>query len=191
MCMEVGCFTKLIWRGLTLRHCIPLRLTRKHGGAYGLQREHHLDRMEYGAYGMLTYRIGTNDTPFLYNGRYGVQTDPNGLLYMRARYYDPYICRFLNADPSGFGGGLNMYYVCPPGIPSAKWDLVRVVARIREPWIREPCFRAERPCRAVKPGMRREYLITRMASLRTSGASRPSPAVVRRWFKARLHSSVG
>jgi RHS repeat-associated protein len=67
------------------------------------------DRMEYGAYGMLTYRLGTNDTPFLYNGRYGVQTDPNGLLFMRARYYNPYICRFLNADPSGFAGGLNMY----------------------------------------------------------------------------------
>jgi RHS repeat-associated protein len=67
------------------------------------------DRMEYTAYGMLTYRFGTNDTPFLYNGRYGVQTDPNGLLFMRARYYNPYICRFINADPSGFGGGLNMY----------------------------------------------------------------------------------
>ena len=36
-------------------------------------------------------------------------TDPNGLLYMRARYYNPYICRFLNPDPSGFAGGLNMY----------------------------------------------------------------------------------
>ena len=34
-------------------------------------------------------------------------TDPNGLLYMRARYYNPYICRFINPDPSGFGGGLN------------------------------------------------------------------------------------
>jgi RHS repeat-associated protein len=67
------------------------------------------DRMEYGAYGMVTYRLGTNDTPFLYNGRFGVQTDPNGLLFMRARYYNPYICRFVNADPSGFAGGLNMY----------------------------------------------------------------------------------
>jgi hypothetical protein len=28
---------------------------------------------------------------------------------MRARYYNPYICRFVNADPSGFAGGLNMY----------------------------------------------------------------------------------
>jgi hypothetical protein len=36
-------------------------------------------------------------------------TDPNGLLYMKARYYNPYLCRFLNPDPSGFAGGLNMY----------------------------------------------------------------------------------
>ncbi len=43
---------------------------------------------------------------------YGVQTDPNGLLYMRARYYNPYICRFLNPDPSGFNAGLNFYAFC-------------------------------------------------------------------------------
>ena len=47
------------------------------------------DRVRYSAYGMMTYRTGTNDTPFLYNGRYGVMTDPNGLLYMQARYYNP------------------------------------------------------------------------------------------------------
>ncbi len=67
------------------------------------------DRIEYSAYATTTYRAGTNDTPFLFNGRFGVMTDPNGLLYMRARYYNPYLCRFLNADPSGFSGGLNFY----------------------------------------------------------------------------------
>lgn len=30
----------------------------------------------------------------------------------RARYYNPYICRFINADPSGFAGGLNFYAFC-------------------------------------------------------------------------------
>ncbi len=70
------------------------------------------DWIEYSSYGRTAYRLGTNDTPFLFNGQFGVQTDPNGLLYMRARYYNPYICRFINADPSGFAGGLNFYAFC-------------------------------------------------------------------------------
>ena len=60
------------------------------------------DRIEYSLYGLTTYRAGTTDTPFLFNGRYGVMTDPNGLLYMRARYYNPYLCRFINPDPADF-----------------------------------------------------------------------------------------
>ncbi len=67
------------------------------------------DRVEYNTYGTVTKRAGTTDTPFLYNGRYGVMTDANGLCYMRARYYNPYIRRFLNADPTGIAGGMNWY----------------------------------------------------------------------------------
>ncbi len=67
------------------------------------------DYIQYSAYGMTTFRVGNTDTPFLFNGRYGVQTDLNGLLYMRSRYYNPYICRFVNADAIGFEGGLNFY----------------------------------------------------------------------------------
>jgi RHS repeat-associated protein len=75
------------------------------------------DVIEYSSYGTTTYRtnavgITPSDTPFLYNGQFGVQTDPDGLLYMRARYYNPYISRFLNTDPSGFGGGLNFFLFC-------------------------------------------------------------------------------
>lgn len=67
------------------------------------------DQIQYSAYGLTIFRSGAYDTPFLYNGRYGVQSDANGLLYMRARYYNPYLCRFINPDPSGFAGGLNWY----------------------------------------------------------------------------------
>jgi RHS repeat-associated protein len=79
------------------------------------------DRIEYSAYGVTTRRTGTTDTAFLYNGRYGVMTDANGLLFMRARYYNPYICRFINADPAGFGGGLN-FYAFADGNPISETD---------------------------------------------------------------------
>jgi RHS repeat-associated protein len=68
-----------------------------------------IERMSYGPYGALASGTPTTDTPFLFNGRYGVMTDPNGLLFMRARYYNPYICRFISADPARFAGGMNFY----------------------------------------------------------------------------------
>jgi RHS repeat-associated protein len=62
---------------------------------------------------------------------YGVQTDPNSLLYMNARYYNPFLCRFINPDPTGFSGGMNFYafangnpisYLDPFGLVS--WGLL-------------------------------------------------------------------
>ena len=37
-------------------------------------------------------------TPFLFNGQYGVMTDGNGLYSMRARFYSPLMKRFVNRD---------------------------------------------------------------------------------------------
>ncbi len=56
------------------------------------------DRFHYAPYGELVERTGTTNTPFLYSGMYGVMTDENGLYYMRARYYNPDIKRFINQD---------------------------------------------------------------------------------------------
>jgi len=56
------------------------------------------DRVSYGVYGEIASRTGTTDTPFLFNGRWGVQTDANGVYYHRARYYHPALRRFLNQD---------------------------------------------------------------------------------------------
>ena len=52
----------------------------------------------YDTYGNLISRTGTSVVIFLYNGRDGVVTDDNGLIYMRARYYSPELRRFINAD---------------------------------------------------------------------------------------------
>ena len=66
-------------------------------------------RVFYTPYGEITHRDATVDTRFLFCGAYGVQTDASGLAYMRARYYHPYLARFLNEDPIEFEGGMNWY----------------------------------------------------------------------------------
>jgi RHS repeat-associated protein len=80
-----------------------------------------IGQAEYSAYGLTIWKQGDMATPFLYNGQAGVQTDPNGLLNMRARYYSPYLMRFLNADPSGFSGGPN-WFAYADGNPISKSD---------------------------------------------------------------------
>jgi RHS repeat-associated protein len=80
-----------------------------------------IGQAEYSAYGLTFWKQGDMATPFLYNGQAGVQTDPNGLLNMRARYYSPYLMRFLNADPSGFSGGPN-WFAYADGNPISKSD---------------------------------------------------------------------
>ena len=56
------------------------------------------DTFAYDTYGKLISRTGTSKVIFGYNGRDGVVTDTNGLIYMRARYYSPEMKRFINAD---------------------------------------------------------------------------------------------
>ncbi len=55
------------------------------------------EKFEYGPYGELT-SDNKCGIMFLYNGEYGVSTDENGLYYMRARYYNSEIKRFINQD---------------------------------------------------------------------------------------------
>ena len=56
------------------------------------------DTFKYDTYGNLIARTGDSFVIFGYNGRDGVVTDKNGLIYMRARYYSPQMRRFINAD---------------------------------------------------------------------------------------------
>jgi len=46
-------------------------------------------------------------SPFGYKAR--EEDRETGLIYMRHRYYSPRLERFLNQDPIGIGGGLNLY----------------------------------------------------------------------------------
>ncbi len=56
--------------------------------------------------------VGAQETipnPFQYVGRFGVMAEGNGLYYMGVRYYDPEVGRFINKDPIGYFGGLNLF----------------------------------------------------------------------------------
>ena len=55
-------------------------------------------RVEYGPFGEISSQSGDTASPFLYVGQAGVETDSNGLNYMRARYYNPQVRRFLQQD---------------------------------------------------------------------------------------------
>ncbi|NLK96357.1 MAG: hypothetical protein GX275_14420, partial [Clostridiales bacterium] len=57
-----------------------------------------VSRFAYDIYGKLRWSWGSKKTPFMYNGRDGVVTDNNGLIYMRARYYNIELKRFINQD---------------------------------------------------------------------------------------------
>lgn len=72
-----------------------------------------VERIEYAPFGWITWRKNTggtpHDTPFLYTGFFGNQTDANGLIHMRERYYNPLTRRFLNSDPAREGGNWFAY----------------------------------------------------------------------------------
>jgi RHS repeat-associated protein len=94
-------------------------------------------QFQYSPYGgLVSESPALVDTPFLYNGRDGVMTDDTGLYYMRARYYNPEIRRFINQDPLlGFvadGQSLNRFaYV--EGNPISRIDPFGLAYRQQRP----------------------------------------------------------
>jgi RHS repeat-associated protein len=64
----------------------------------------------YTPFGIITNKQEAISQPFAFVGQHGVMTEPNGLYYMRARYFDPHTGRFISQDPLGFDGGdVNLY----------------------------------------------------------------------------------
>jgi RHS repeat-associated protein len=70
---------------------------------------HVTARMSYSPYGTQSVDSGSANTPFGFNGRWGVLTEPTGVLAMQTRFYSPILQRFLSEDQSGFSGGANLY----------------------------------------------------------------------------------
>jgi RHS repeat-associated protein len=69
-----------------------------------------VNKYAYDEHGKVLNQEEAISNPFKYVGRFGVMDEGNGLLYMRARFYDPEIGRFISKDPIGFAGGdLNLY----------------------------------------------------------------------------------
>jgi RHS repeat-associated protein len=64
----------------------------------------------YTPFGLIANEQEAVVNPFKFVGQFGVMTEPNGLYYMKARYYDPEVGRFISEDPLGFeGGDANLY----------------------------------------------------------------------------------
>jgi RHS repeat-associated protein len=65
----------------------------------------------YDPFGKIVGESGplTNNQPFTYCGLYGVMREGGGLFFMKRRYYDSVTGRFIQKDPIGIIGGLNVY----------------------------------------------------------------------------------
>ena len=68
------------------------------------------DKYAYDEFGNILDSEGITSNRFKFVGKYGVISEDNGLYFMRARYYDAQVGRFLSEDPQGFSGGdWNLY----------------------------------------------------------------------------------
>jgi RHS repeat-associated protein len=70
---------------------------------------HVVARYSYGPFGESVSASGADWNPFCYVGKFGVQDEGNGLLFMRSRYYVRQLGRFMSRDCRGFIVGSNQY----------------------------------------------------------------------------------
>jgi len=73
-----------------------------------------VERYRYTAFGLLTVLDAEGEekdspalSPWLYHGR--LYENESGLYWMRMRHYSPDLGRFLQPDPAGIAGGINLY----------------------------------------------------------------------------------
>ncbi len=63
----------------------------------------------YEPFGAIIASSGQVRNPFTFVGAFGVRDEGGGIYLMRNRYYDAVTGRFLQKDPIGFMGGINLY----------------------------------------------------------------------------------
>jgi len=72
-----------------------------------------IDTYAYTPFGTMLKKMETIPNPFQFVGQFGVMSEHNALMFMRARYYIPAYGRFTATDPIGIAGGdLNLYRYC-------------------------------------------------------------------------------
>lgn len=70
----------------------------------------YVNEYAYLPFGERLREVESVANPFEFVGALGVMEDPGGLEFMRARYYDASLGRFMTPDPIGFAGGdANLY----------------------------------------------------------------------------------
>ena len=91
----------------------------------------------YDAFGAVNASSGTSTSKQKFCGSLGhtTESDMGGLIYMRARWYDPAVGRFISEDPAG--DGMNWYAYCSnnpinmvdysgkASLPQDVWNLVK------------------------------------------------------------------
>ena len=66
----------------------------------------------YDPFGSTLSSTGSLDNVQTWLGLLGLVSDDSGLTYVRARYYDAQMGKFISSDPAGISGGLNLYAYC-------------------------------------------------------------------------------
>src|SRR5690606_27050292 len=70
---------------------------------------------EYHPFGTSAYRSSKNGTDislkrYRFSGK--EKDDETGFYYFGARYYAPWLARWISCDPVGFADGMNLYRYC-------------------------------------------------------------------------------